>query len=613
MAGVLSNRPSTSRSPLDTLILMTDVQVNIYVKAHQVYSTELTDKLTLGRQRADEAPPYSRAGDRVVIARLAESDISRDHVHLQLLPGDEVDVTNLSQVNTITVGTDEQVQPGSHCRAALPTLLTISDRVVQIEPNESPQQSEAMESFVHRTVAPGSRSPSDSSSALVTALQVRRSEDDTQYLLRGLHATVGLFQVASNSAEFLAMAAQAMIDVVGLETAAAVMWDGNDWRTEAICTRAGAPSPDEAEWVPSRNILQRVKDEGKTFWKVPNESSASLIDVKALVAAPILNRKAEIVGVLYGDRRRRPGGRVDLQISEVEAILVELLSTSVAAGMARLEQEKAAVAARVLFDQFFTPELSRQLEAHPDLLLGKDTDVTLLFCDIRRFSEVSEQLGARLTIDWIHDVMETLSACVAAHAGVLVDTLGDHLIGMWGAPIEREDHAQLACRAAIDMVEQLPSLNRRWLNALDRPMDLGIGIHTGLARVGNIGSTTKFKYGPLGTTVRVAGQVEQATRDLMVKVLITEPTAERLGDDFSTRRLCRLDQADHGQGLQVFELAADTPANWADMKRQYETALDAYDRGDLPTATRLLATLLSEHPSDRSALRLLTQIEKRLH
>lgn len=589
---------------------MEPLTVNIYVNTQKVYSTELSETLRLGRQRTDEAGPYARVEDRVIIARLEDSDISREHVYLELLPGGEACIKNLSGVNTIVVGTDDQVEPGGRRTVRVPTLVTVADRVIQLESN-SAGQPEALESFLHQTTPPGRQS--DSATHLVEALAARRSDDDTRYLLRGLHATIGLFQLATNSAEFLSMAAQAMIDVVGLETAAALMWDGQDWTTEAICTRPGAPTPEDAEWVPSRSILQRVKDERKTFWRVPDEGhAASLIDVKALVAAPILNRKAEVIGALYGDRRRRPGGRIDLQITEVEAILVELLSTSVAAGVARLEQEKAAVEARVLFEQFFTPELSRQLEAQPDLLLGKDTGVTLLFCDIRRFSEVSDQLGARLTIDWIHDVMETLSACVSAQHGVLVDTLGDRLIGMWGAPVERDDHAQLACRAAIEMVEQLPALNRRWLNALTRPMDLGIGIHTGIARVGNIGSTTKFKYGPLGTTVRIGGEVEQATRDLMVKVLITNTTAERLDDSFSTRRLGRLDSAAREAPLQLFELAADSPADWSDMKRRYETSLDAFDRGDFPTATRLLAKLLSEHPNDRASLRLLTQIENRL-
>jgi class 3 adenylate cyclase len=337
------------------------------------------------------------------------------------------------------------------------------------------------------------------------------------------------------------------------------------------------------------------------------------MNVKALVAAPIMNRKAEVVGVLYGDRRHGKGGKLAPQITEVEAILVEMLSTSVAAGLARLEQERVAVKARVLFEQFFTPELSRQLERQPDLLLGRDTEVTLLFCDIQRFSEVSEQLGARLTIDWIHDVMETLSSCIADHQGVLIDTLGDRLSGMWGAPEECPNHARLACRAAIAMVEQLPALNRRWQSVLEQPMALGIGIHTGVARVGNIGSTRKFKYGPLGSTVRIASRAEQATRELGTQILITNSTAGQLDEEFATRRLIDLSMRESADPIELFELAADVPADWVEMKRRYDSALNAYDKGDIPTATRLLAKILSDHPCDRVSLQLLARINGKVN
>src|SRR3954451_9630892 len=80
-----------------------------------------------------------------------------------------------------------------------------------------------------------------------------------------------------------------------------------------------------------------------------------------------------------------------------------------AGGWERQEQE--AVAARVQFEQFFTPEMSRHLATQPDLLKGRDAEVTILFCDIRRFSRVSERLGPAGTVGWIGDVLGTLSEC----------------------------------------------------------------------------------------------------------------------------------------------------------------------------------------------------------
>src|SRR5262249_55483309 len=161
--------------------------------------------------------------------------------------------------------------------------------------------------------------------------------------------------------------------------------------------------------------------------------------------------------------------------------------SGVAAGLARLEQEQAALAAQVRFEQFFTPELSRQLAARPGLLESRDCEVTALFCDIRGFSRISERLGPAQTVTWMSDVLGSLSDCVLAHRGVLVNYVGDELLAMWGAPEEQPDHAMLACRAALAMLEQLPVLSRRWRDLLQEEMSFGIGINTGQACVGNIG------------------------------------------------------------------------------------------------------------------------------
>ena len=152
----------------------------------------------------------------------------------------------------------------------------------------------------------------------------------------------------------------------------------------------------------------------------------------AVVASPILNKEGEVIGAIYGDRLKPTSGMHVPTVTELEALLVELVSCAVAAGLARLDQEQAALRARVQFEQFFTPELARQLAAQPDLLEGRDCEVTVLFCDIRGFSRISERLGPTKTVQWIRDVMGVLSDCVLEHKGVLVDYIGDELMAMWG-------------------------------------------------------------------------------------------------------------------------------------------------------------------------------------
>ena len=193
------------------------------------------------------------------------------------------------------------------------------------------------------------------------------------------------------------------------------------------------------------------------------------------------------------------------------------------------------------FGRHFTPQLARHLLRNPDLVReGRDVDVTVLFCDIRGFSGVSERLGPAETVRWLGDVMAVLSDCVLSHQGVLVDYIGDELMAMWGAPQEIDNHAELACRAAFDMLARLPELNQRWQPVIEAETDLGIGLNSGVARVGNTGSIRKFKYGPLGNAVNLASRVQGATKYLGSRLLMTGGTQQRLDAHFPSRRLCQV-------------------------------------------------------------------------
>src|SRR5690606_8209955 len=97
------------------------------------------------------------------------------------------------------------------------------------------------------------------------------------------------------------------------------------------------------------------------------------------------------------------------------------------------------------FSQFFPKEIARQVALNPEILdEGREADVSVLFCDIRGFSGISEKLPPAEMVRWVRDVMEVLSNCVIDHQGVLVDYIGDELVAMWGAPTAQPDHAELA-------------------------------------------------------------------------------------------------------------------------------------------------------------------------
>lgn len=584
--------------------------VGIYEKQKLVYSTLLNRELRLGRQHSDEPAPYARSSDRVIIACREESAISRRQLRIAARSSGKVLVTNTSNVNPIFVGKGEAIEPGASLEVTIPTCIrcgTQLDREIRVElPEETDGQS--MESIGHQLLAPGQATATMLS--ISKMLEAESQSESTQLLLRGLQSTVGFFQLAASSDDFLTMAADMMVDLIGVDTAAALTYQDGDWSVQALRVRSDSGPSDSRSWAPSQRILESIASERATFWQLPTSNAQTSLDrVEALIAAPILNRKAEVIGALYGDRRLDITSSRDFtRITEIEAIVIELLATSVAAAFARLEHQEEATQARILFEQFFTPQLSRQLQSEPALLNGKDAEVTLLCCNIRGFSRVSERLGARLTIDWVNDVMGTLSGCISSHDGVLVDTLGDELIGMWGAPVENVDHARLATQAAIDMLGELPALNNRWRSALDKAIEVGAAIHTGVARVGNIGSEHKLKYGPLGNTVTIVRKLASMTKQFRSELMTTSATLSHLDKDSPTRQLGHLDDEEAGEPIAFYELATEVSDAWAELKRFYEAALKSYQRNDLTTATKMLGRILAKHPNDYPSRQLLAKI-----
>jgi adenylate cyclase len=567
-----------------------------------VYQGEVDGRLELGRQDTGEEGPYflKKQPDgswRLVVARGEEVNISRHHILVEGWTEGKVRLQNLREV-AILVADNVRLEARAAGEFPLPLSLSLGRRTVIL--NDTDEEGH-LQYLAEATIPP---SALEEVSVRFRSLPLPAGID-TESIFRWLKATMGVLNSASNSQDYMEQAAQAVLDLVGLDTCRVLLLAGDQWRTEVTKT---APTTSESpDWRPSRQVLTKVRREKKTFWQMPNVS-ASLKGIRAVVAAPILNRAGEVVGAVYGDRRLGTRSAHFHQITNLEATLVELLASSVAAGLARAEQEKAALTARVQFEQFFTPTLSRQLASQPDLLKGRESEVSVLFGDIYGFSRISERLGPTQTVEWINDVMGALSDCVLAHQGVLVDYIGDMIMAMWGAPEKQTDHAKLACRAAVDMLEALPRLNVRWQNILGEPIAVGIGISSGPAWVGNAGSYRKFKFAPLGNTVNVASRVQGATKFLKAHLLVTGLTQAQLDEGFSYRRLGKVRMVNIDEPVELYEVVHPGQANWPILKQEYETALAQFEAKELRGAARILGELVAEHPGDGPSIVLLSRV-----
>ena len=225
-------------------------------------------------------------------------------------------------------------------------------------------------------------------------------------------------------------------------------------------------------------------------------------------------------------------------------------------------------------------------------------DISVIVCDIRGFSRVSERIGPVQTINWISDVMNELSQIILEHGGTIIDYVGDEIMAMWGAPVASPQHASDACicAAAIQLAAQ--RLSEKWYSTINTQMQIGIGINSGLAVVGNTGSKHRIKYGPLGDTVNVASRVQGATKYLHCSVLITQGTASRIDGELRGRRVCSVRVQNINEPVHLFELASCQSEASRRRRNHHERALAAFESQNLTEALSILAEQLVQDPND---------------
>ena len=600
----MSSSSSSSESPIEISEEDPELEISVYIDAERVWRGELNGGMEMGRQNMSgqhpEPVPYALVRtetglDRLVIASKKERKISRRHVELIVHQGSLL-IRNLSKIQPFRCN-HNVVDPGDERTFDWLSVvkLEIGDRRIVVGPAHD---SGSLRSLANQTKAPGTGLTSTFNVEGILELP-ELEQASPERIMGWLSETIEVLQSASGSPDFLRAACQAVVDIVKLDHAQVLLREEGAWHSRAFHTHPRNEEPP----TPSRIVLRRMISERKTFWLTPNpDMTESLQGISTVIAAPILDSTGLVIGAIYGDRRTAVG---TASISDLEARMVEVMAYAVATGLSRQKQEEAAIAARLTaaeqrarLEQFFSPTLAKQLLDRPNLLDGRDVEVTVLFCDLREFAKVSDELASRQLLQWLNAVQDLLSDCVIHNQGVLVDYVGDALLAMWGAPIHQPDHAMLACRAAVSMLKKLPGFDKTWLSTVGQRTEVGIGISTGMALVGNTGSARKFKYGPLGRTVNVGSRVQDATRILNAPILVTESTVLRIASEFQLRKIGKLRLHNLQTPETLYELNPSPDDSWFKLRDAYEAALGSFEDGRYEEAQERLDLLLSQWPED---------------
>ncbi|MCC9624287.1 adenylate/guanylate cyclase domain-containing protein [Thalassospira sp. MA62] len=219
--------------------------------------------------------------------------------------------------------------------------------------------------------------------------------------------------------------------------------------------------------------------------------------------------------------------------------LVGLISVYLATsslGFMRTEDERRKV--RAAFANYLSPALVEQLAEHPERLkLGGETrDMTMMFCDVRNFTSISEGYKSNpegLT-RLINRLLTPLSDCILQREGTIDKYMGDCIMAFWNAPLDVENHPLRACESALAMCHELSYLNsvRKSeafkANTPHVPLYVGIGINTGECLVGNMGSEQRFDYSVLGDAVNLAARLEGQSKYYGADIVLGEHVAERV-------------------------------------------------------------------------------------
>ncbi|MEQ8274252.1 MAG: adenylate/guanylate cyclase domain-containing protein [Deltaproteobacteria bacterium] len=430
----------------------------------------------------------------------------------------------------------------------------------------------------HVTASPAKASARMQTIQLQTRAIVLERTPTPEQLAEWFTTLVSVQQAAAGSAEFYDQTARAIVDLIGLDRGIVLLRRADEW------TVAAAHPAGQAEY--SQTVLAQLQTTKQTVFEAPDTTVASLAAVDAFVASPILDGDNEVIGAVFGARDRRPGVPSPA-IMPLEAQVVRVLAAAVSAGLARQEQAAEASRLRVQFERVFSQELVRELQRNPKMLEPADRVITVLFSDLRGFSRLSEQLDGASTFQLVGEVMDVLTERVLQESGVIIDYYGDGMAAMWNAPIEYDDHAVRACRAAIGMQEDLRALDAKWRERLGTPLAIGVGVHTGPARVGNAGSKKRQKYGPRGHTVNLASRIEGATKHAGVSILLSEATRALVGDAVATRRIGAVRVVGIDDAVVLHQLATEPEDVWS----TYEEATTAFEAGDLERARTLVDAL----------------------
>ena len=246
------------------------------------------------------------------------------------------------------------------------------------------------------------------------------------------------------------------------------------------------------------------------------------------------------------------------------------------------------------FSRYLAPDVVKQIALNPNSfkLGGEKREMTFFFSDIADFTTISEKLGTEKLFHLMQEYLSAMTDILISNKGTLDKYIGDAVMGFFNAPIYIEKSEYFACKTALEQQEWLVELNKKWEKEGIPTIVSRIGINTGEAMVGNIGSEVRFNYTVIGDHVNLASRLEWVNKEYGTKICVSENTYEKTKEDFFFRELDIIRVKGKEQGIKIYELVGYINDSFSPREkyRTYESALALYYKGEYKKAQSIFAS-----------------------
>lgn len=245
------------------------------------------------------------------------------------------------------------------------------------------------------------------------------------------------------------------------------------------------------------------------------------------------------------------------------------------------------------FSNYVSADLVAQIMKNPDSLKlgGEKREISILFSDIRGFTSLSEKMSPEDLVQVLNEYLNPMTLIVLEEKGTLDKYIGDAVMALYNAPLDVADHAGRACRSALKMMEKLAELNKSFVARGIQTIDIGIGINTGDAVVGNMGAAMRFDYTAIGDNVNLASRLEGLNKMYGTHIIVSESTKLLAGNDLPFREIDLVAVKGKRQPVPIFELmAVDDSA----LRDEFDNALRLYRNREFIASVQIFENLCTQ-------------------